>query len=287
MSETPTSQVGSREVARAVRSNPGLVAIGRVGWVAKGVVYAILGLLALVIARNGGTSSDEASPSGAFAKIAQNSAGTVVLWAVAVGLAIYAFWRLLGALLPGDNDAQAWLARTGYVVSAAIYGFLAWSAISLATSDTAASQGGQSDDAKVSQLARDVMGHSGGRWFVGLVGVAFAVIAAAFVHRGLTRKFEDELEHRAVGQVRYETIVRLGVVGWIARGATLALLGLFLFLAAVNYDPEQAEGLDDALRRTAGSGWGAVLVAATGVGFILYAAFAVISAPRQLLTGPK
>jgi uncharacterized protein DUF1206 len=287
MSATPIQQVGSDEVAQAVRRNPTLVTLGRVGWMAKGLVYGILGFLALVIARNGGASSDEASPSGALAKIAHSTAGTAVLWILAVGLGLYSLWRLVSALLPGDSDARAWVTRTGYLFSAALYGFLAWSAVSFAQSKAAAAQAEQGDDAKVSRLTRDLMGHTGGRWLVGLVGVALLAIAAAFVHHGMTRKFEEDLEHAGVGPIRYETIVRLGVAGWIARAVTMALLGIFLIRAAVDYDPEQAEGLDDALRRTAGSSWGALLVAVTGVGLILYAAFAVISAPRQRLSGPS
>jgi hypothetical protein len=268
------------------------VTFGRIGWVAKGVVYGILGFLAFVIAVNGGSSGDEASPSGALEKIGDSSAGSTLLVILAVGLAIYSLWRLVTAVLPGDDDAKAWLERVAYLVSAAMYGFLAWSAWSLSqgggSSSGGASGGGAGDDdATVSRWTADLMGHSGGRWLVGLGGVALLVLATVFVVKGATRDFEDDLEHAGVGPVSYRTIVRLGMAGWIARGLTMALIGVFLLRAAIDFDPDQARALDDALRRTAGSSWGAALVAVTGLGLILYAAFAVVSAPRQRLQGPR
>jgi hypothetical protein len=291
MQTMQTKASGSDHVARAVNRNPVLVTFGRIGWVAKGIVYAILGFLAFAVAVNGGASEDEASPSGALEKIGRSSAGSTLLVILAVGLAIYALWRLVTALLPGDDDAKAWAARAGYLVSAAMYGFLAWTAYSISQSTSSSGQaaggGAGDDDATVSRWTADLMGHTGGRWLVGVVGVGLIVLAAVFAYRGATRDFEDDLDHAGVGPVSYRTIVRLGMVGWIARGVIVALIGVFLLRAAIDYDPDQARALDDALRRTAGSSWGAVLVALTGVGLILYAAFAIVSAPRQRLQGPR
>jgi hypothetical protein len=279
-------QTGSHEVAQAVRQNPFVVTVGRAGWVAKGVVYAIFGLLAFVVARNGGASEDEASPRGAVGKVAETGAGTALLWVLAIGLALYVVWRLLSAVLPGDDDAKAWLTRVGYLVSALVYGALAWTAVSFARTGGGQSQTAERDDAKVAELTRDLMGHTGGRVLVAAVGVLFLVLGGVFAYQGVSRNFADDLDGRGVGPVRHETIVQLGVVGWLARAVTMFLVGVFLLRAAIDYDGGQGEGLDDALRRTAGSSWGAVLVAVTGIGLVVYGAFAVLSAPRQRLSGP-
>ncbi len=287
MSTTQTSQAAPRQVARAVRRNPLLVTLGRVGWVAKGVVYAIFGFLAFVIARNGGASSDEASPRGAVGKVAESSAGTALLWVLAIGLILYSLWRLVCAVLPGDDDAEAAVTRVGYLVSAIFYGALAWTAISFARSGGGQSQSAGSDDARVSKLTGDLMGHTGGRFLVGVIGVVFLVLGGVFTYQAVSRKFERDLDPGGVGPVGHEAIVKLGVVGWIARAVTMVLIGVFLLRAAIDYDAEEARGLDDVLRRTADSGAGAVLVAVTGIGLILYGAFAALSAPRQRLAGPR
>jgi hypothetical protein len=287
MSTTQVQPAGSDVVARTVHQNPLLVALGRIGWVAKGIVYAIFGFLAFVVARNGGASEDEASPRGAIGKVAENSGGTILLWILAVGLALYAVWRLLSAVLPGDDDAEAWLTRVGYLVSALFHGVLAWAAVSFARIGGGQSQSAERDDARVAELTRDLLGHTGGRLLVGLAGALFLVLGGVFAYRAVSRDFEDDLEPGGVGPVGHEAIVRLGVIGWLARAVTMALIGVFLLRAAIDYDAQQAEGLDDALRRTADSGWGAVLVAATGIGLVIYGAFAVLSAPRQRLSGPR
>jgi hypothetical protein len=107
------------------------------------------------------------------------------------------------------------------------------------------------------------------------------------VYQAVTRKFEErDLEPGGVGPVSHEALVKLGIVGYLARAVIMALIGVFLLRAAIDYDAEQASGLDDALRRTAGSSWGAALVAITGIGLIVYGLYAALSAPRERLAGP-
>jgi hypothetical protein len=287
MSTTHLRHAAPHSVEGAVRRNPFLVMLGRTGWVAKGVVYGILGFLAFVVARNGGTSTDEASPRGAVGKVAESTAGTALLWVLAIGLILYVLWRLVCAVLPGDDDAEGALTRVGYVVSAIVYGALAWTAISFARSGGGQSQSAGSDDSRVSKLTSDLMGHTGGRFLVGVIGVVFLVIGGVFVYQAVTRKFEErDLEPGGVGPVSHEALVKLGIVGYLARAVIMALIGVFLLRAAIDYDAEQASGLDDALRRTAGSSWGAALVAITGIGLIVYGLYAALSAPRERLAGP-
>jgi Flp pilus assembly pilin Flp len=128
------------------------------------------------------------------------------------------------------------------------------------------------------------MEKTGGRWLVGAVGVIMIAVGVYFVVRGVRAKFRDELEPGDVGPFRHEWIVALGRVGWVGRGIVMALIGWFLARAAVRFRPEEAEGLDNALRNVTGSTAGALLVVFIAVALILYGAFCVISAPKQRLT---
>jgi hypothetical protein len=76
------------------------------------------------------------------------------------------------------------------------------------------------------------------------------------------------------------------VAGWIGRAITVGLVAVFVLQAAITADPEDAKGLDAALRETAQNWWGAVLVLVAGVALIAYGVFAVISARRRRLLGP-
>jgi hypothetical protein len=205
------------------------------------------------------------------------------LWAVGIGLALYVVWRIVSVLLPAENSAKAWATRAGYAVSAIVYAALAWTAISFARRDAAS--GGQTEDSRVDKFTRDVMENSGGRWLVGLIGAVLIGVAAYFLHKGVTASFRDDLRGGGVGPFTEQQIVRLGQVGWCARAGMMALIGFFLVRAAVKFSPDEAEGLDGSLRRVADSGWGTVMVAAIGLGLLIYGVFCVISAPNQRLHG--
>jgi hypothetical protein len=289
-----TDQSVSSQLQETADRHPSLVTLARLGWVAKGIVYVVLGILAVPIAIEGleddrARGGSEASQLGAVAEIAETSFGAVALWIVAIGLALYVLWRLISIFLPADNSsAKTWLTRAGYLVSAVMYAFLAWTAISFATdggATTGAQSGAQSEDAKVERFTRDVMDMTAGRWLLGALGIAIIAVGIYFVVKGVRASFRDELEPTGVGPVSHESIVTLGRVGWVGRGIVVGLVGWFLTSAAVQYRPKEAQGLDGSLREVTESTIGPAVVGFVAIALVLYGLFCVISAPRQRLTG--
>jgi hypothetical protein len=275
---------GVDAVEEAAREHPSLVRAARVGWLAKGIVYGIVGVLAFKIATDSGSTAPapgdaEASQSGAIAEIAQSSAGKLALWAVAIGLAIYVLWRIMSILLPARSSAKVWVTRAGYAISAITYTFLALSAVSIARH---ASTGSESENSRIETFTRDLMERTAGRWMVGLLGVILVGIGLAFAYRAVTADFESELAG-GVGPIERRHLVRLGQVGWLGRAAMMGLIGAFLIRAAVLFDPAEAEGLDGALRRVVDESWGPFAVGCVGVGLVLYGLYCVLSAPVQRL----
>ena len=132
--------VGLQQAEKFAREHPGLVKFGRLGWAAKGVVYALTGMLALFIALDttaasdsvgtAGASGQEASQTGAIAEMASSTGGAALLYVIAGGLVIYSIWRIISALLPSESSATSWANRIGYLISAATYLLLAWTAVS-------------------------------------------------------------------------------------------------------------------------------------------------------------
>jgi hypothetical protein len=279
--------VGIRQAEEFAHKHPGLVKFARIGWVAKGIVYALTGVLALLIASGGRNttstgSGGEASQTGAVARVAQNSFGAVLLVVMAVGLLIYAAWRLVTVLLPADNDLKGWLTRAGYLVSAVVYVALAWTAASFARNPGKPADG---EDSKVESFSSDLMSHSGGRTAVFLIGVVLLVIAAAFLWKALSASFTSQLMPGDVGPISHRVLVILGRVGWVGRSAMMTVIGFFLARAAVRFNPDEAQGLDGSLRKAATSGWGMALVVVVGGGLVVYGVFCVLSAPRRRLVG--
>ena len=273
-------------VGRLAGDHPGVVKVGRAGWFAKGVIYLIAGVLALLIAArasgwsHAATAPDqEASPTGALKTVAHATGGALLLWALALGMLIYAAWRVVSALLPGGTDAKAWIQRIGYIVSAVIYTTFALTAISLARSTPDNPDG----NSKVTSVSRGIMDHSGGRLVIGIVG---AITIGAGVYRlvkGARVDVTDELDLSGLSPQRVTWTKRLGAIGEVGRGIGIGLIGFFLLRAAVTYDANEATGLDGALRRLATDPWGLVVVAVIGVGFVAYGIFCLTTFTHRRL----
>lgn len=286
--------VGSDRLEEFVDRHPGVVTIARVGWAAKGVVYVLIGLLAFTVAADpfgwrSASGSGEADPSGAIATIARQPFGTVLLWAVGIGLLLYALWRLVTVVLPADLDAHAVLRRVGYTVSAATYVVLGLSALSLALHPGSSGGGGaqgqssQSQDSQVTTATNAVMEWTGGRWIVGVAGVVVVGIGGYFLWKAATASFEKQLERRSVGPLSWNVVRNMGRVGWIGRAVMMGLIGVFVTRAAIQFDPDEARGLDDSLRRVADDSFGMVLVLVVALGLVLYGGFCIVSAPLRKL----
>ncbi|HQZ33993.1 MAG TPA: DUF1206 domain-containing protein [Ilumatobacteraceae bacterium] len=272
-----------------LRQHPGLIKFGRLGWFAKGVVYTVAGVLALVVTGKAAgwsqveqTPTAEASPTGALRTIAQATGGALLMWLLAVGMIAYSAWRVVSALLPGGTDLMAWVKRIGYLVSAVIYVTFAITAISLARATEADTDG----NAKVTSMSADVMAHTGGRIVIGLAG-AIAIGAGIYrMAKGVKVDVTDELDLSGLSSQHRLWTKRLGAIGEFGRGLGIALIGFFLLRAAITYDRTEATGLDGALRRLSTHTWGQVIVVAIGLGFVAYGAFCLATFTRRRLQAP-
>ena len=277
-------------VGRLTAQHPGVVKIGRAGWFAKGVVYVIAGILALSVAAKAsgwsattsGTGTQEASPTGAIKTVAGSGGGTILLWLLAIGMLLYAAWRVVSALLPGGADAKAIAQRIGYVASAVIYTTFAISAIALARRTSGSPDGNK----KVTDISASIMTHTAGRLVIGVLGVVVIAVGLYRISKGATMDVNDELDMSGMSAARVRWTERLGAVGEFGRGIGIGLVGFFLLRSAVTYDANQATGLDGALRRLAVESWGVVVVIVVGIGFAAYGIFCLATFTHRRLQAP-
>ncbi len=256
--------------------------VGRLGWIGKGLVYFLVGILFLQIAAQGGSGSDQANQTGAVEAVAKTPFGSVLLIALAIGLLLYILWRAFSVVMPGDWTGRALLDRGGYLVSVITYSALLFTTIGFLRNRE--QEAAEKNDRIVEELVKDVLGMTGGQTVVFIAGLVFIVIGIAFVHKGWTRKFRDEIsgDQGAEGTL----IDRLGTVGWIARGISMGLIGFFLSRAAWLFDPEEAAGLDDSIRQIVDNPLGRALAFVVGAGFAAFGIFAAISSRHRDLKGP-
>lgn len=241
--------------------------IGRAGLAGRGVLYAVIAVLALQMAL--GSPDEEASSSGAFAWIAEQLLGKVLLIALTVALCCMALWRFLDAAVGDPVEGDEAMDRARFAVKGVVYASLALGALSVLMSGSSGSGSGESEQ----RATGVVLDWPMGQWIVGLAGLAVIGYAAyVFKRHTLDEHFRERLSTSS------EPVVRFGKAGYAARSAVWAVVGVMLIQAAVNYDPEQAGGLSVALQELASTAWGPWLLGAVALGLLAFGAFCVAEA---------
>ena len=267
--------------ALLARDSPAATAVLRVGWFAKGLVYSLAGVLAIVVWNSYAPEQQgEASPTGAVAEVRDVPGGALLVGVLAAGLLTYSIWRLLSAAMPGTGDAESWLHRIGYVVSAVLYAVLGYGAARLSLESSSTDTDG---NRQVTDITGRLMERPLGRWVIGVVGAIVVGVGIYRVVKGVRRDVTDELDLSAIPGTRRRAVMWLGAAGEVGRGLGISLVGVFLLRSAWTYDPEEATGLDGALRRVLAHSWGGPIVVAVGIGFLAYGGFCLITFQHQRL----
>jgi hypothetical protein len=244
--------------------------LSRAGFVARGLVYGIIGLLALDLAL--GRGGKITNQQGALHSVEQQPFGHVLLAALAVGLAGYSLWRLFRAVLGhGPEGADKGLDRLGALGSGIAYGVMCVLAVQILMTSS-----GGGGNAK--QTANNVFDLPGGRWLVGVAGLVMLGVALYQFVRGARRKFLDDshTERMSAGVRTWFTAV--GTVGHLARAVVFGLVGVFLVKAALDYRANEAIGLDGALAKIYNGAYGAWLLGIVAAGLVAFAAFSITEA---------
>ncbi|MET9405251.1 DUF1206 domain-containing protein [Streptomyces sp. NPDC002935] len=240
----------------------------RAGLVARGVIYALVGVLALRIAF--GDSGRQADRGGALQEIASKPFGAALLWALGAGLVGMALWRLSEALFgAAGEDGGAAGKRLMSAARCVFYGFVAYSVLSFA----AGSRGSGSSDKQSRDVTAKALGVPGGQWIVGAVGVGLVVAGVWIAVRAVMRKYHKHLKLGEMSRRILGAVDTAGVGGGAARGAVFTAAGAFAVRAAVDYEPDKAKGMDDTLRSFAGTPMGPWLLVCVAVGLVLFGLF--------------
>jgi len=248
--------------------NDWLAALARIGLVAKGISFALVGVLALEVAFGHGGKST--SREGALATIAQNGWGTLLLYALALGFVAYAVWRLAQAVFEREeDDKKLWGKRAGYVGRAAIYAGLAYTSVKIATGTA----GPDSQTERARTTTAEILSWPAGTWLVGLAGLCILGVGLYNGYRGVTLKFTDKWKAKGSTEEIGRWAERIGVIGLLARCVVFGLIGAFALKAAFEYEPKEAIGLDGALRKLGDQAYGHWLLGLTAAGLVAYAIY--------------
>jgi Domain of Unknown Function (DUF1206) len=237
-------------------------------------MYALVGLLALRVALLGrGQTPDRES---ALKTIVDEPFGRFLLGAIAVGLAGYALWQLVRALLGGNlegGEDEGIFKRIGYAARGVFYGVLFVSTTMIVLG---ADEGGNKREED--RATAYVLDLPAGPFLVGAVGLGFAAAGVFNLYRGLTRKFREKLKLMKMSEAEDKAYTVIGVAGFVARGVVFGLIGIFLLRAAYQYDPKEAVGIDGALAELAHASYGPFLLGLTAAGLFAFGLYSFVEA---------
>jgi hypothetical protein len=256
--------------ARHASDSPPARTLARAGLTARGVLYILIGLVAILVAL--GKTSQRANQQGALQLLAGQPYGVVALWLLGIGFAGYALWRLGEAAFGVTVDGPGAGPRLKSLVRALIYAGFAYLTFKIIVG----TQGSQT--AKQQDLTASVMRHPGGRWLIGIVGLIIVIAGAALVIEGVRRKFLKYLKLAQMSPRTRRIVERLGVIGTAARGAVFALAGILVVEAAVTYQPAKAGGIDKAMLTLRDQPFGPFLFVLAALGLIVFGVYGLCEA---------
>ena len=245
----------------------------RFGLVSKGIVYFLMGTLSVLAAL--GLSAEKGDKAEAFKLIYDQPFGRVILIAVALGLLGYVMLRFFQAFKNTENkgkNLKGVLDRIGYAMSAILY--LAIGAYALKLAFAGAGDGGDSRQFIVSK----VFEYPGGEYIIGIASLVVIGMGIYQIVRGISGRFMKKVNlYKSNMKDAFKTT---GTIGYISRGIVLAIIGYFLFHAALVSDADEAQGTGaafDFLQNKLGS----IMMAIVAIGLAGYGVFCFVKAKYQ------
>jgi hypothetical protein len=263
----------ARAQGENVARTPQFEWFARAGIATRGVVYIVIGVLALKLALgDGGKATNQ---QGALQTIAEQPFGTALLVLVAVGLAGYATWRLLRAALghgpEGADDAKH---RIDGLVSGIGYAALCVTAVKI----LAGSGGGSGGSQQADKATGGVLGWPGGTWLVAIAGAIIIGVGLEQGYKAVKRKFLDDSKTGEMSHRVRQAFTALGVGGFLARMVVFTLIGYFLIKAALDFDPDKAITIDGALAHLGQASYGPILLGIVAAGLVCFGAYSIADA---------
>jgi hypothetical protein len=210
----------------------------RLGYLARGVVYLIIGWLAL-------DSNRPLSSSEAVKSVEAMPLGTLLLAVLSLGLFGYGLYRLVEGVFDLDHkgqDAKGLVTRAANVVSGLAYWGLTFVAIRAISDDKQSSgEAGQAaGSGESADTAQQVADAPGGDFLLIAAGLVIIIVAIVQLVIAFRAKFMEEMEPNAPRLVK-----PAGQLGYGARGIVFLIVGWFALRAGLS--GERLRGFGDAL----------------------------------------
>ena len=251
---------------------PWIVRFARVGYAAKGIVYVLIGWLALRAALGNGSAENT---RGTFQELANEPFGNTILALIGLGLLAYALWLAYAAGANPERDGIPRRISRGFL--ALVNGSLALAAIQIGPGSSAG--GGDEADLWTARALAQPFGN----FIVIAVGVGIALYGLRQLQRGMSTKLDKRLRLPAMTPERRKFLVNASRAGLAARGVVFVLIGVFLVRASLNTNPGEAIDLGGALRVLEQQGYGSVMLGIVAFGLAGYGIYELLRARYRFI----
>jgi hypothetical protein len=284
MSNTSRGTVAKQaeKAIEQVAANPWMERLARFGYAAKGVVYIVVGAMAMMAAL--GAGGDTTDTGGALQEIETKPFGKVVLGVVAFGLIGYVLWRWLQALADTEGKGtklKGIAIRIGYACSGLVYAGMSYTAAKILID-----VGEPDSSSEVQQRWTErLMAMPYGSWLIELTGACVVGFGLYQIYKGLRAKFRKRLKLGEMGKAKDNWATWSGRIGYAARGVVFSIIGIFLIQAARRYDPAQTKGLDEVLGTLGRQTYGTLLLGVIAAGLVAYGFYMLVEARYRRING--
>jgi hypothetical protein len=258
----------------AHEAKPWIVLGARLGYVAKGIVYITIGLLAAgsALGRSGGKS---AGSQEALLTLVDKPFGKALLFLVAIGLFCYAIWRIIDAVTDASgegSDGKAIAKRISVALRAIVYGALGGEALRLATGSGGGS--GKGSQHWVSKL----MDAPFGKTLVVVAGAGVIGYGLYQISRAWQAKLSRQLDLGRMTPEAQRPVIALSRAGIGARGVVFLVIGFFIIQAGLHRNPGEVRDVGGALGSLHQGPFGMIVLLIVGLGLAAYGIYQFVNA---------
>ncbi|MCC2547406.1 DUF1206 domain-containing protein [Hymenobacter sp. BT175] len=266
----------------AVPTSPssGIKTMARLGFAAIGIVYLLMGVLALLAAA-GQSEGARTDKEEAVHHLQDLPGGSILLGLIAFGLLGYIIWRFTQAIRDTEgkgSGAKGVGLRLWYIGSGLFYSGLALYAARLALNGQA-SQGGNTSQS----LTAKVLGWPNGDWLIILLGLIIIGSGLYQIYRAYAGKFQKDVNATSLSPGQQRLVYRAGQVGFTARGIVLGIIGYFFVQAGQQSRAGAVGSTHEAFDLLASMG--SFVLGIVAAGLIAYGLFMLVQARYPVLRG--
>lgn len=252
----------------------------KLGFAAKGTVYILIGILAILPVIGMGHGGGNGGQKEAIQWLMDQSYGIILVALIALGLLFYAIWRLMRGLTnsPNYSGKRGTIKRVGVAISGLLYGAFAFYAGNLVFRSITGNGEGSSSGSQKYQVTQELLQSTWGNIILIFIGLILIGRSIYYIYIALTGKYKERVRNYGVDERGAAYLIKAGMLGFIARGIVFTVIGYFVIRAVLEHDAGSAtKGTGEAMDFIQSTGGNIVLIL-IALGLICYGIFMFIQA---------